>query len=126
MISAAPSWSRTRLASFMISVSGRHSNTAPIGAARTRGGSSTSKRGIGSALAPNTSLPLSSSSTVRSCQPFSCRTAWWIGSTSKYSLARITAGPSGTSSMPSCQAMLRTPDSVAFCFSRSTGLISTR
>ena len=48
MISAAPSWSRTRAAIFIISVSGRHSNTAPTGAARTSGGSSTSKRGIGS------------------------------------------------------------------------------
>ena len=45
MISAAPSWSRTRVAIFMISASGRHSNTAPTGAARTSGGSSTSKRG---------------------------------------------------------------------------------
>ena len=110
----------------MISASGRHSNTAPTGAARTSGGSSTSKRGIGSAAAPNTSLPLSSSSTTRSCQPVSRFTTWWIGSTSKYSLAKMTAGPSGTSSMLSCQEMLRTPDSVACCFSRSTGLISTR
>jgi len=38
MMSAAPSWSRTRLAIFMISASGRHSNTAPTGAARTSGG----------------------------------------------------------------------------------------
>ena len=71
MISAAPSWSRTRAAIFIISESGRHSNTAPTGAARTKGGSSTSKRGIGSAAAPNTSLPLASRSTMRSCQPFS-------------------------------------------------------
>jgi hypothetical protein len=39
MISAAPSWWRTRAAIFIISLSGRHSNTAPTGAARTSGGS---------------------------------------------------------------------------------------
>jgi hypothetical protein len=65
-------------------------------------------------------------STVRSCQPVSRFTTWWIGSTSKYSLARMIAGPSGTSSMSSCQAMLRTADNADFCLSRSTGLISTR
>ena len=40
-------------------------------AARITGGSSTSKRGSGSAEAPNASLPLGSSSIVRSCQPVS-------------------------------------------------------
>src|ERR1700749_3392265 len=57
MISAAPSWSRTRLAIFMISASGRHSNTVPTGAARTSGGSSTSKREVGSGAGANPSLP---------------------------------------------------------------------
>ena len=109
----------------MISASGRHSNTAPTGAARTSGGSVTSKRGVGSAAAENTSFSFLSSSTVRSCQPVSRFTIWWIGSTSKNSLAKITAGPSTMSSMVSCQVMLRTPDSVERCFSRSTGLTST-
>src|ERR1700740_1610638 len=45
--------------------------TAPAGAARTKGGSRMSKRGIGSGATPNTRLPLTSNSTVRSCQPVS-------------------------------------------------------
>ena len=55
----------------MISVLGRHSNTVPTGAARTSGGSSISKRGIGSVDAPKARLPSAPISTVRSCQPVS-------------------------------------------------------
>ena len=65
-------------------------------------------------------------STTRSCQPLGSFTAWWIGSTSKYSLAKMTAGPSGTSSMCRARRCCARRDSVAFCFSRNTGLISTR
>src|SRR5437763_532122 len=63
--------SSLRPATFIISESGRHSNTAPTGAARTSGGNNTSKRGIGSSEAANISLPLASRLTTRSCQPVS-------------------------------------------------------
>src|SRR6202035_5750837 len=50
---------------------------------------------VGLAAAPTPRLPWPSISTVRSCQPVSRFTSWWIGSTSKYSLANMIAGPSG-------------------------------
>ena len=114
MISAAPSWSRTRrgeLHDLGIGPPFEHGADGR-GAHQRRQQHLEARRRLGG-RAELTSLPLASISTTRSCQPFSRFTIWWIGSTSKYSLARMIAGPSGTSSMLSCQAMLRTPDSVA-------------
>ena len=106
---------------------GRHSNIAPIGAARPPAAApALSKRGSARRGAEH-ELDRCRRSRPRARASRSSRfTIWWIGSTSKVFVGGIDARPlrhlvDGRRARRCCG----TPDSVARCFSLSTGLIST-
>ena len=112
---------------------GHISTTAPGGASRKPGGTSSARAGLSG---PSTKVSRSdsgslagSSPTRRSAQPSRPRTNWRIGSASRNSLATSSSGPSGSPSMPSAKRGATSGSEAArrrCCSRRSTGLASTR
>ena len=123
MISAAPSWSRTRRGDLHdLGIRPPLEHRADRGGAHQRRQQHLEAR---RRFGWRRRIPVCRWRRSRPCARASRSlvfTTWCIGSTSKYSLAKMIDGPSGTSSMLSCQPMLRTPDSVERLFFAQHGI----